>query len=81
MHIAQFIQRYPPALGGSEAYTARLCEYLAARGDAVSVWTTTAVELGEFWGKNLTPRPPSLGGKGGNMGDSSGLPFPSREGG
>ena len=52
MHIAQFVQRYPPALGGSEAYTARLCEYLAARGDTADVWTTTAVELGEFWRAN-----------------------------
>jgi glycosyltransferase involved in cell wall biosynthesis len=49
MHVAQFVQRYPPAIGGSEAYTARLCEYLAARGDSVSVWTTTAVELAELW--------------------------------
>ena len=49
MHVAQFIHRYPPALGGSEAYTARLCEYLAANGDAVDVWTTTAVALEAFW--------------------------------
>lgn len=51
MHVAQFVQRYPPALGGSEAYTARLCEHLAARGDRVSVWTTDAVELGAMWGR------------------------------
>ncbi|WP_171474356.1 glycosyltransferase family 4 protein [Frigoriglobus tundricola] len=49
MHVAQFVQRYPPALGGSEAYTARLCEYLAARGDHVTVWTSRAVELSEMW--------------------------------
>jgi glycosyltransferase involved in cell wall biosynthesis len=49
MHVAHFIQRYPPALGGSEAYFARLGEYLAACGDAVTVWTTTAVELESFW--------------------------------
>jgi len=49
MHIAQFVHRYPPALGGAEAYTARLCAYLAACGDDVTVWTTTAVELEEFW--------------------------------
>ena len=49
MHIAQFVHRYPPALGGAEAYTARLCEYLAGRGDDVRVWTTTAVELEELW--------------------------------
>jgi len=50
MHIAQFVHRYPPALGGAEAYTARLCEYLASHGDSVTVWTTTAVELNELWG-------------------------------
>ena len=48
MHIAQFVHRYPPALGGAEAYTARLCEYLAARGDAITVWTTTAIDLEAF---------------------------------
>ena len=45
MHVAQFVHRYPPAIGGAEAYTARLCDYLASRGDSVTVWTTTAVEL------------------------------------
>ena len=49
MHVAQFVHRYPPALGGAEAYTARLCEYLARCGDEVHVWTTTAVELEELW--------------------------------
>ena len=49
MHVAQFIHRYPPALGGAESYIARLCEYLAASGDSVTVWTTTAVELAEMW--------------------------------
>jgi len=58
MHIAQFIQRYPPALGGSEAYTRRLCEYLAARGDQVRVWTTNAIELGEMWERGGEPTPP-----------------------
>jgi glycosyltransferase involved in cell wall biosynthesis len=51
MHIAQFVHRYPPALGGAEAYTQRLCEYFAACGDSVTVWTTTAVELEEMWGQ------------------------------
>jgi glycosyltransferase involved in cell wall biosynthesis len=49
MHIAQFIQRYPPALGGSESYTKRLCEYSAACGDTVDVWTSDAIELWEMW--------------------------------
>jgi glycosyltransferase involved in cell wall biosynthesis len=52
MHVAQFVHRFPPALGGAEAYTARLCEYLAGRGDGVRVWTTTAVSLLDFWQAN-----------------------------
>jgi glycosyltransferase involved in cell wall biosynthesis len=49
MRIAHFIQRYPPALGGSEAYFARLSRWLAARGDSVTVFTTTAVDLEALW--------------------------------
>ncbi len=49
MHVAHFIQRYPPALGGSEAYFARLADYHLACGDEVSVWTTTALDLESFW--------------------------------
>jgi glycosyltransferase involved in cell wall biosynthesis len=49
MRVAHFIQRYPPALGGSEAYFARLGEALASRGDLVTVFTSTAVDLDAFW--------------------------------
>jgi glycosyltransferase involved in cell wall biosynthesis len=49
MRIAHFIQRYPPALGGSEAYFARLSRYLAAAGDQVTVFTSTALDLEAFW--------------------------------
>src|SRR5438132_2185462 len=49
MRVAHFVQRYPPALGGSEAYFARLSRSLAARGDQVTVFTTTAVALEAFW--------------------------------
>jgi glycosyltransferase involved in cell wall biosynthesis len=49
MRIAHFIQRYPPALGGSEAYFGRLSRYLAARGHAVTVFTSTALDLSAFW--------------------------------
>jgi glycosyltransferase involved in cell wall biosynthesis len=47
--ILHIVQRYPPALGGSESYCARLSRWLAARGDDVTVWTTTAVDLSAFW--------------------------------
>jgi glycosyltransferase involved in cell wall biosynthesis len=49
MRVAHFVQRYPPALGGSEDYFARLSRYLAAAGDHVTVFTTTAVDLPAFW--------------------------------
>lgn len=49
VRIAHFIQRYPPALGGSEAYFARLSRYLARGGDEVAVFTSTAVALEAFW--------------------------------
>ncbi len=58
MRVAHFVQRYPPALGGSEAYLARLSRYLAARGHEVTVFTTTALDLDAFWatrGKCLPP--------------------------
>ncbi len=48
MRIAHFIQRYPPALGGSEAYFARLSRYLVESGDAVAVFTTNAIDLEAF---------------------------------
>jgi glycosyltransferase involved in cell wall biosynthesis len=49
MRVAHFVQRYPPALGGSEAYFARLSRYLAQGGDEVTVFTTTALDLDAFW--------------------------------
>ena len=57
MHVAQFVHRYPPAVGGAEAYFARLAAYHAGHGDDVTVWTTTAVELEAMWhrGRRETP--------------------------
>jgi glycosyltransferase involved in cell wall biosynthesis len=49
MRVAHFIQRYPPALGGSEAYFRRLSSYLADRGDDVTIWTSAALDLEAFW--------------------------------
>ena len=49
MHIAHFVQRYPPALGGSEAYFARLGRFLAGGGHRVTVFTTNALDLEAFW--------------------------------
>src|SRR5947209_8479696 len=50
LRIAHFVHRYPPALGGSEAYFARLSRHLAARGHHVTVFTTTALDLEAFRG-------------------------------
>jgi len=49
MRVAHFVQRYPPALGGSEAYFARLGVYLAAHGHEVTVFTTQGDQLESFW--------------------------------
>jgi glycosyltransferase involved in cell wall biosynthesis len=49
MQIAHYIHRYPPALGGSESYFARLGRYLVASGDQLSVSTTNALDLEAFW--------------------------------
>jgi glycosyltransferase involved in cell wall biosynthesis len=58
MRVAHFIHRYPPALGGSEAYFARLSQHLAAAGEAVTVFTTAALELPAFWSRRAACLPP-----------------------
>src|SRR5438067_355583 len=58
MRIAHFVQRYPPALGGSEAYFARLSRYLATAGDALTVFTTNADDLSAFWSRRAQSFPP-----------------------
>lgn len=60
MRVAHFIQRYPPALGGSESYFARLGRYLAAAGEDVSVFTTGAVDLTAFWSAGARCLPEGL---------------------
>lgn len=49
MHIAHFVQRMPPALGGSEAYFDRLARFHRESGDTVTTFTTTAIDLEAFW--------------------------------
>jgi len=58
LRIAHFVQRYPPALGGSEAYFARLSRFLAEQGHEVTVFTTNAIDLEAFWttrGRRVSP--------------------------
>lgn len=60
MHIAHFVPRTPPALGGSEAYFERLRRFHEAHGDTVTTWTTTAIDLEAFWksgGREAEPGP------------------------
>jgi glycosyltransferase involved in cell wall biosynthesis len=47
--ILHIIQRYPPAVGGSELWCREICQYLAATGDEVKVLTLNIVEEEEFW--------------------------------
>lgn len=51
MRAAHYVQRYPPALGGSEAYFARLGRHLALCGNEVHVFTTNALDLEAFWSR------------------------------
>jgi glycosyltransferase involved in cell wall biosynthesis len=60
LRVAHFVQRYPPALGGSEAYIARLSQYLAGHGDRVTVFTTTADALAAFWSPRAATLPPGV---------------------
>jgi glycosyltransferase involved in cell wall biosynthesis len=60
MRVAHFVQRYPPALGGSEAYFARLGSHLAAVGHQVTVFTTTALDLEAFWSRAGRCVPPGV---------------------
>ncbi len=61
MRLAHFIQRYPPALGGSESYFARLSRYCARRGDQVSVFTSNALALDAFWSPRGSCLPAGVG--------------------
>jgi glycosyltransferase involved in cell wall biosynthesis len=58
MRLAHFIHRYPPAVGGSESYFARLSEHCASLGDEVTVFTTTALDLDAFWDRRARQFPP-----------------------
>src|SRR5437762_6908185 len=65
LRIAHFVQRYPPALGGSEAYFQRLSRHLADAGHSVDVWTTNAVDLESFWSRRGRTVPPEDRDEGG----------------
>lgn len=49
MKVLHLIQRYPPAVGGSETWCRELCQYLTTAGDEMKVLTFDVVEEEEFW--------------------------------
>lgn len=51
MKILFVVQRFPPAIGGTEQIAENLANYLSERHD-VTVFTTTAFDLDSFWDPN-----------------------------
>lgn len=49
MKIVNVIQRYPPAVGGSETWCQEVCRYLAMKGHNVKVLTLDINEEEEYW--------------------------------
>src|SRR5262245_33878301 len=47
--ILHLIQRYPPAVGGSETWCREVSRYLCAIGDEVKVLTLDILEEEEYW--------------------------------
>src|SRR6059058_1715214 len=60
MHVAQFVHRYPPALGGAEAWARRLTRHLVEQGHRVTVWTTTALDLTALTRRGGNELPPGV---------------------
>ncbi|GIW10321.1 MAG: glycosyltransferase family 4 protein [Chloroflexi bacterium] len=58
MKVLHVVQRYAPAIGGSELVFQQLSERLAARGYQVTVWTTNAREIEYFWDRRAAAFPP-----------------------
>ena len=49
MKVLHLIQRYFPAIGGSETWCREVCQHLAAAGDDMKVLTLDVIEEDEFW--------------------------------
>ena len=49
MRVLHLIQRYPPAVGGSETWCREVSRYLSATGDQVKVLTLDILEEEEYW--------------------------------
>ncbi len=53
MKVLHLIQRYPPAVGGSETWCREVARYLSAVGDQVKVLTFDVFEEEEYWREPL----------------------------
>lgn len=51
MRIVNVIQRYPPAIGGAEAWCQEVCRHLARKGHDVDVLTLDVIDEDEFFRK------------------------------
>jgi glycosyltransferase involved in cell wall biosynthesis len=60
MHLAHFVPRVPPALGGSETYFDRLTRFHRDAGDLVTTWATTAIDLEAFWKSGKAEQVPTI---------------------
>ena len=49
VRVLHVIQRYPPAVGGSETWCREVAHYLASAGDAVKVLTLDILDEEEYW--------------------------------
>jgi glycosyltransferase involved in cell wall biosynthesis len=49
VRVLHLIQRYPPAVGGSETWCREVSRYLSATGDDVKVLTLDILEEEEYW--------------------------------
>jgi glycosyltransferase involved in cell wall biosynthesis len=47
--VLHLIQRYPPAVGGSETWCREVSQYLSSMGDQVTVLTLDILEEQEYW--------------------------------
>jgi glycosyltransferase involved in cell wall biosynthesis len=54
--ILHIIQRYPPALGGSETWCREVARYLCSVGDEVKVLTLDILSEEEYWRDPLPPQ-------------------------
>ena len=66
MKVLHLIQRYSPAVGGSETWCREVSRYLNSLGDKVKVLTLDILEEEEYWRNTAPPtdgaiRSPRLG--------------------